>query len=52
MNEQADIKAAYRAAAEERQLPAAPMAMPDQAVERNLALRFPRWLVPTRTAAN
>jgi len=52
MNEQADIKAAYRSAAEERQLPAAPMAMPDQEIERRSTLRLPRWLVPSRAPAN
>jgi len=44
MNDQTDVKAAYRIAAEQCGLPVAPMVMPDQMVERRVSFRLPRWL--------
>jgi len=44
MNDQTDVRVAYRVAAEQRGLPVAPMAMPDQTIERRAAFRLPRWL--------
>jgi len=44
MNDQTDVKGAYRIAAEQCALPVAPMAMPDQVIERRVAFRLPRWL--------